>query len=616
MKNKNIARFLSFNILKLSFVFITLFAFSISNINISHAQVGDPDSNNSSCVTLDNNMRYRMRDTQVNNEVSDLQDYLIAEGYLSGSITGYFGVATLKAVKSFQSNNGLLASGYVGPITRTKIKSLSCDVANTNPNVPTPIVINPPVITPPVITPPVITPPVLKPGIVCTMEVRRCPDGDGYIPRDANCSWHVEMCKGESANALKVGIDSVTSYISNNYNGGSDSVVYNITLTGKNFNQVNYLEESHLADGTQSISRSSFKSATDNQIILELKVCRGCKYNSTFNAIDKNGIKSNSFQIQFDNTVPVPANALKASSVVLYNTRTIYAPGETIKFSVQGLDSNGQVATPAKGFNVQWHMYDMKDGTYVNNSTMVNGTYQADNAVYNYNTNMWDITAIAPASNLASGDMRKLEASFYCSNSSLGCYSNQIEKSFMFSVDMNTKPVSIKILNVLGNEMTNNKPLTIADITVGNNDLDNYRYNSLMLGKVNITKGKYQSIQVRHSCSTVTDSNGALASNYAISGTFNYGGGPSSFSCPADIQSMKGGADVTTVANIVKGVDTMDYTVVWSQAWGGPISIGVNAGGFQVYKNAPIGQLYFYGINADGSTEFLKSMTFMYSIKG
>ena len=117
---------------------------SITGASSVNAQVGDTDSSNSSCVTLDNNMRYRMRDTQVNNEVSDLQDYLIAEGYLSGSITGYFGVATLKAVKSFQSNNGLLASGYVGPITRAKIKSLSCDVADTDIDVPTtPVVITP-----------------------------------------------------------------------------------------------------------------------------------------------------------------------------------------------------------------------------------------------------------------------------------------------------------------------------------------------------------------------------------------------------------------------------------------------------------------------------------------
>ena len=89
-------------------------AFSFTNINNADAQSGDTDtsgSNGNSCVELSNNLRYRMRDISVNNEVSDLQDYLIAEGYLSGSTTGYFGVATLKAVKSFQSQNGLLSSG-------------------------------------------------------------------------------------------------------------------------------------------------------------------------------------------------------------------------------------------------------------------------------------------------------------------------------------------------------------------------------------------------------------------------------------------------------------------------------------------------------------------------
>ena len=450
---------------KAFFVFITLFALSISNINISHAQVGDPDSNNSSCVTLDNNMRYRMRDTQVNNEVSDLQDYLIAEGYLSGSITGYFGVATLKAVKSFQSNNGLLASGYVGPITRVKIKSLSCDVASTNPGIPTP--------------PVVITPPVLKPGIMCTMEARLCPDGTSMY-RDANCVWHEEMCKGESANA-----------------------------------------------------KPSFK-------LMPLSDGKPLIAGQTYNVCWQKSSSDLKDSLIYINLVPY---TIKKGDGGIQLSTTYLSQGCT------------NITIPAQTV----------EGQYVVSAN------NADNSLYS-NSPTFQVT--------------------------------------------NNSPVSIKILNVLGNEMTNNKPLTIADITVGNNDLDNYRYNSLMLGKVNITKGKYQSIQVRHSCGTVTDSNGALASNYAISGTFNYGGGPSSFSCPADIQSMKGGADVTTVANIVKGVDTMDYTVVWSQAWGGPISIGVNAGGFQVYKNAPVGQLYFYGINADGSTEFLKSMTFIYSIKG
>ena len=59
-------------------------------------------------------------------DVSDLQTFLQARGYLSGdSITGYFGPLTSAAVKAFQKENGIEAIGTVGPKTRAQIASLS-----------------------------------------------------------------------------------------------------------------------------------------------------------------------------------------------------------------------------------------------------------------------------------------------------------------------------------------------------------------------------------------------------------------------------------------------------------------------------------------------------------
>ena len=83
----------------------------------------------SSCINLSNNMRYRMRDISVNGEVSTLQDFLQTRGYLNSEPTGFFGILTLKAVKDFQSANGISPTGYVGPITRAKIRELSCQGA-------------------------------------------------------------------------------------------------------------------------------------------------------------------------------------------------------------------------------------------------------------------------------------------------------------------------------------------------------------------------------------------------------------------------------------------------------------------------------------------------------
>lgn len=432
----------------------------------------DGDPSNDVCINLQTQVfRYRSSDTTTNGEVSVLQDFLIDKGLLSGQATGFYGRATVAAVKNYQRQVGVSPTGNVGPLTKSIIQKETCTNGGLGNGGSTNPVSNPTVITPSIpgmlnvtyyylnsnkdgcgkgvfvgntgahvqngqfvyqlgeykteaecknaynLTQPT--------GIMCTMEARLCPDG-GTMYRDSNCGWHPEQCRNQNGNN-KVTIESVGS------NAGIG--FYSIILSGNNFNQVNYIEEEHLVDGKQTISRSSFTSSSNNSIVFPLQVCQGCKYTSYINAIDKNGIKSNILPFLIDNTTPVPANALKAMSATLYNTKTSYAPGETIRFSLQGYDSNGQVATPAKGFNVQYHMYDMGVNGQANGvTTMINGIYQADNAVFNYNTSMWDITATAPNENLPSGSMRTLEASFYCSSTGLGCYENQIEKSFMFSV--------------------------------------------------------------------------------------------------------------------------------------------------------------------------------------
>lgn len=74
------------------------------------------------CVSFAKDLKYRGRD----NEVSDLQKFLIKKGLLKDDATGYFGKASLGAVKKFQESRGISATGYVGAITRAKIKEISC----------------------------------------------------------------------------------------------------------------------------------------------------------------------------------------------------------------------------------------------------------------------------------------------------------------------------------------------------------------------------------------------------------------------------------------------------------------------------------------------------------
>jgi len=85
----------------------------------------DPAGQTEPCVSLQNNLRYKTKDALTNGEVSTLQDFLQEQDFLSSEPTGYFGLLTLKAVKSFQSANEIVPTGYVGPMTRARIFTLS-----------------------------------------------------------------------------------------------------------------------------------------------------------------------------------------------------------------------------------------------------------------------------------------------------------------------------------------------------------------------------------------------------------------------------------------------------------------------------------------------------------
>ena len=62
-----------------------------------------------------------------NSEVLKLQQFLFDGGYLTVKPNGYFGSGTVNAVRKFQVSNGLSPVGSVGPGTRGKVKSVSCE---------------------------------------------------------------------------------------------------------------------------------------------------------------------------------------------------------------------------------------------------------------------------------------------------------------------------------------------------------------------------------------------------------------------------------------------------------------------------------------------------------
>ncbi|GEM_PF-3038121 len=82
-----------------------------------------------SCTELEHTLRLGSRDRNTDGEVSELQTFLRAEGYLKSQPTGYFGFSTLRALWKFQSAEGLRTTGIVNADTQAKIEALSCDTA-------------------------------------------------------------------------------------------------------------------------------------------------------------------------------------------------------------------------------------------------------------------------------------------------------------------------------------------------------------------------------------------------------------------------------------------------------------------------------------------------------
>lgn len=69
-------------------------------------------------ASLDTNLYYGLRQ---NNNVTQLQKFLISKGFLTGNATGNFFSLTARAVKVYQTNKGISSTGYVGPLTRKAI---------------------------------------------------------------------------------------------------------------------------------------------------------------------------------------------------------------------------------------------------------------------------------------------------------------------------------------------------------------------------------------------------------------------------------------------------------------------------------------------------------------
>lgn len=92
---------------------------SVRNVNATSADLFLTPADGVSTFTR--TLRFRSRGA----DVSALQDILRMRGYFSRQSTGYFGITTLKAVKSFQRDMNISPTGFVGPKTREALISMA-----------------------------------------------------------------------------------------------------------------------------------------------------------------------------------------------------------------------------------------------------------------------------------------------------------------------------------------------------------------------------------------------------------------------------------------------------------------------------------------------------------
>ncbi len=93
----------------------------------AHAQIMDLSAPSvPSCISLSSYLGYRSTDLGTRGQVSELQNFLRAQGYFNQEPTGFYGKLTVYTVSNFQRDNGINPTGGIGPITRAKINIINC----------------------------------------------------------------------------------------------------------------------------------------------------------------------------------------------------------------------------------------------------------------------------------------------------------------------------------------------------------------------------------------------------------------------------------------------------------------------------------------------------------
>jgi len=282
--------------MKFKFLFslaLVLFMFSFS---LGFASEG-------SC-SVSYNFGERASDTNLGGDVTRLQNFLVSNEYLlEGNITGYFGPLTLEAVKKFQAANGISpVAGYVGTLTRSKIKEIGCGKSEVL-GVTTD----------------------LSARLVCTQEVKLCPDGS-YVGRDSNNRCEFKRCPTSTPTpslgvSARIGVDKTeykpgdTVQIAYNVrNAGSAPVTYTFP-TGCAVTVSGPFEDSTAC--TAAISTVTIPSAGTHKFAINRKISSTAKTKIHTATVTVVGRPELSVSVDVNVKAPVASSTTKSSIKVL-----------------------------------------------------------------------------------------------------------------------------------------------------------------------------------------------------------------------------------------------------------------------------------------------------------
>ena len=109
------------------YLLISIFAINAKITSLLSAEAAIGDYPIVQCISLTSDLIFGSTDQNTHNQVTLLQLFLTQKGYEIGRDSfGTFGYGTKDAVASFQKNNGLIPTGFVGSHTIALIKDISC----------------------------------------------------------------------------------------------------------------------------------------------------------------------------------------------------------------------------------------------------------------------------------------------------------------------------------------------------------------------------------------------------------------------------------------------------------------------------------------------------------